>query len=131
MKTRTLFLLLLLTGGVAFSQSNITYDLEEGLTELLDLNQAAWEKVKKVDGYRIQIVSLSGTNSKMMAEKMQTEFNQKFPKITSYVTYFEPNFRLRVGDFRTKLDAYRFYQEINAAYPGAFIIRDKIEYLFR
>ena len=66
----------------------------------------------------------------MMVEKMQTEFDQKFPKITSYVTYFEPNFRLRVGDFRTKLDAYRL-PEINAAYPGAFIIRDKIEYLFR
>lgn len=131
MKTWTLFLLLLLSGGVAFSQSNITYDLETGLPELLDLNQVAWEKVKKIDGYRIQIISLSGTNSKIMAEKMQTEFNQKFPKMTSYVTYFEPNFRLRVGDFRTKLEAYRFYQQIIATYPGAFIIRDKIEYLFR
>ena len=49
----------LMSGGVAFPQLNITYDLEKGITELLDLNQAAWEKVKKVDGYRIQIVSLS------------------------------------------------------------------------
>ena len=88
MKTWTLFLLLLMSGGVAFPQLNITYDLEKGITELLDLNQAAWEKVKKVDGYRIQIVSLSGTNSKMMVEKMQTEFDQNFTTITSYVSYF-------------------------------------------
>lgn len=78
MKTWTLFLLLLLSGGVAFSQSNITYDLETGLPELLDLNQAAWEKVKKIDGYRIQIISLSGTNSKIMAEKCRQNSIRNF-----------------------------------------------------
>jgi hypothetical protein len=112
-----------------FAQSNVSYDIENGVTTLEELHANAWNKVKRVEGYRIQLISLSGTNSKAIVEKMQIDFNVKFPDIPAYVTYFEPNFRLRVGDFRTKLEAYHVYQSINSSFPGAFIIKDKIEYL--
>lgn len=112
-----------------FAQSNVSYDIENGVTTLEELHANAWNKVKRVEGYRIQLISLSGTNSKAIVEKMQIDFNIKFPEIPAYVTYFEPNFRLRVGDFKTKLEAYHVYQSINSSFPGAFIIKDKIEYL--
>jgi hypothetical protein len=112
-----------------FAQSNVSYDIENGVTTLEELHANAWTKVKRVEGYRIQLISLSGTNSKAIVEKMQIDFNIKFPEIPAYVTYFEPNFRLRVGDFKTKLEAYHVYQSINSSFPGAFIIKDKIEYL--
>lgn len=112
-----------------FAQSNVSYDIENGVTTLEELHANAWNKVKRVEGYRIQLISLSGTNSKAIVEKMQIDFIVKFPDIPAYVTYFEPNFRLRVGDFRTKLEAYHVYQSINSSFPGAFIIKDKIEYL--
>ena len=113
------------------AQSNLSYDLENGITKLEEMHVTAWSKVKKIDGYRIQLISLSGTNSKAIVEKMQIDFNNKFPEVEAYVTYFEPNFRLRVGDFRTKLEAYHVYQMINFSFPGAFIIKDKIEFLDR
>ncbi len=112
-----------------FSQSNVTYDIEKKVTTLEEIHTNAWSKVNKIEGYRIQVISLSGANSKAIVEKMQIDFNNKFPEIPAYVTYFEPNFRLRVGDFRTKLEAYHLFHSINALFPGAFIIKDKIEYL--
>ena len=111
------------------AQSNLSYDLEDGITKIEEIHFLAWTKVKKVEGYRIQIISLSGSNSKAIVEKMQVDFNTQYPQVPAYIAYFEPNFRLRVGDFRTKLEAYHVYQMINLSFPGAFIIKDKIEFL--
>jgi hypothetical protein len=32
-----------------------------------------------------------------------------------------------VGDFRTKLEAYKFLKEISIEFPGSFIVQDEIE----
>lgn len=111
------------------AQNSVSYDLEPGLNEVQEKHQEAWSKVKKVEGYRIQLIALSGSNSKAVVEKMQADFLVSFPDIPAYVTYFEPSFRLRVGDFRTKLDAYRVHNMITTLFPGAFIIKDKIEFM--
>lgn len=121
-------LFLLLINSVT-AQNSVSYDLEPGLDQIETKHLEAWSKVKKVEGYRIQIMALSGSNSKSIIEKMQVDFSASFPEIPAYVTYFEPSFRLRVGDFRNKLDAYRVYKMISIQFPGAYIIKDKIEYL--
>jgi hypothetical protein len=129
MKNFLVFFCFIIFSSSLYSQSNVSYDIEKRLTALEEVHTNAWSKVNKIEGYRIQVISLSGANSKAIVEKMQIDFNTKFPEIPAYVTYFEPNFRLRVGDFRTKLEAYHVYQSINSSFPGAFIIKDKIEYL--
>lgn len=111
------------------AQNSVHYDLEPGLEQIEVIHRDAWSKVKKVEGYRIQLMALSGSNSKSVVEKMQSDFLASFPDVPAYITYFEPNFRLRIGDFRYKLDAYKVHNRISAQFPGAFIIKDKIEYL--
>lgn len=126
----TLFLFLFFTISTCVTaQNSVSYDLEPGLDQVEEKHHEAWAKVKKVEGYRIQLIALSGNNSKAIVEKMQADFLASFPDIPAYVTYFEPSFRLRVGDFKNKLDAYRVHNMISALFPGAFIIKDKIEYL--
>jgi len=46
--------------------------------------------------------------------------------VRAYLTFKAPNYKVRVGDFRTKLDAQRFLIELTADYPNAFIITDQI-----
>lgn len=115
--------------GIVSAQENVRYDMEAGLDQVETKHSEAWKKVKKVEGYRIQLIAMSGNNSKAIVEKMQTDFMTAFPGIPAYVTYFEPSFRLRVGDFRTKLEAYHLKSIIEAQFPGGFIIKDKVEYL--
>ena len=54
------------------------------------------------------------------------EFIGKYPGIGAYLSFKAPNYKVRVGDFRTKLDAQRFLNEILAVYPSAWIIDDII-----
>jgi hypothetical protein len=79
-----------------------------------------------IDGYRIQIFFDSGNNSKTKAQSIYGSFKEKYPAVGAYLTFSTPNYKVRVGDFRTKLEAKRFLNEIIGQYPNAWIIADKI-----
>ncbi|MEI6456362.1 MAG: SPOR domain-containing protein [bacterium] len=79
-----------------------------------------------IDGYRVQIFSDSGNNSKTQAQAASDGFVAKYPNVNAYLTFKSPNYRVRVGDFRSRLDAQRFLSEITDDYPNAFIISDNI-----
>ena len=87
----------------------------------IDLN----ERVRTIPGFRIQVASLSGTASKNRAFEMKERLKDSYPEVEAYVVYDEPNFKVKVGDFRTRLEAYLFLQKMRADYPGT-IIRDNV-----
>jgi hypothetical protein len=68
-----LFVFFTLSASVT-AQNSVSYDLEPGLDQVEEKHQEAWSKVKKVEGYRIQLIALSGSNSKAVVEKMQADF---------------------------------------------------------
>lgn len=83
------------------------------------------EQVKTVPGYRIQIASLSGSNSRTEAFRKKDQFVTTFPNVEAYVIFNEPNFRVVVGDFITRLDAYLFLQRSKSLFPGT-IVKDDV-----
>ena len=83
------------------------------------------ERVRTIPGYRIQVASLSGTSSKNRAFDMKERIREAYPGVEAYVVFDEPNFKVKVGDFRTRLEAYVFLQHIRGEFPGT-IIRDNI-----
>ncbi len=56
----------------------------------------------------------------------QAKFKGSYPKINTYIIYKEPNYYLRVGDFRTRLEAQRLMSELRPTFPTLFIFREKI-----
>jgi len=83
---------------------------------------------KAIPGYRIQIFSDSGINSSDRARKAKDEFLSFFPEIPAYVSWKAPNYRVRVGDFRSRLEAEKMLQSILIAYPNAWVIKDEINF---
>lgn len=83
------------------------------------------ERIRTIPGYRIQVASLSGTSSKNRAFEMKERIREAYPGVEAYVVFDEPNFKVKVGDFRTRLEAYVFLQHIRMDFPGT-IIRDNI-----
>ena len=81
---------------------------------------------KGIDGYRIQIFFDSGINSKTKAQSIFESFKARYPETGGYLTFKAPNYKVRVGDFRTKLDAQRYLNSIIGEYPNAWIIEDII-----
>ncbi len=103
----------------------------DSLVEMhIKLNAAAESDMNNdgITGYRIQIFFDSGNNSKQQATDVMEDFTIKYPEIGAYITFREPWYRVRVGDFRTKIEAIGFLQKIKGKYRDAFIIRDKINF---
>ena len=82
------------------------------------------ESRESIRGFRIQIFFDSGNNSKSAAITTMNEFISKHPKIEAYLMFQEPNYKVRVGDFRNRMDAQRFLHKIIEDYPNAFIVKD-------
>jgi hypothetical protein len=86
-----------------------------------ELNKAVG--IGEVNGFRVQI--FTGSNRRE-AYNAQAKFQQDFPDIRSYVIYSDPNFKVRVGDFRTRLEAEKFQDQLKRSFDGTFIITEKI-----
>jgi len=74
-------------------------------------------------GFRVQI--FYGSDRRETFNE-QTRFKSVYPKVNTYITYKEPNYYLRVGDFRTRLEAQRMMNELRGTFATLFIFRQKI-----
>lgn len=77
----------------------------------------------QINGYRIQLFFDS---NKSLVDQARVKFISKFPKVDTYVTYNAPNYFLKVGDFRTELDASRIKAEVSSDFPTSFIVHEKV-----
>lgn len=74
-------------------------------------------------GFRVQILS---SLDRQAIYTEQSKFKSRYPKINTYISYTQPNYRLRVGDFRTRLEAEKFMDELRKYYTSMFIFSEMI-----
>ena len=80
-------------------------------------------KKQTMPGYRIQVYF--GTQ-RSKANEIRALFNTHYPDIPATVSYSQPNFKVRAGDFRTRLEAQKHLRDVVLNFPGAFVIPDEI-----
>ena len=107
----------------ASAQTRVVGDV--AVTKMVEKHVELNSRVKTIPGYRVQIASFSGVNAKTSAFNLRDQFMTDYPLTQAYIVFDEPNFKVKVGDFRTKLEAFAFLQEIKEVYKG-YIIRDNI-----
>jgi hypothetical protein len=83
---------------------------------------------KAIPGYRIQIFFDSGLNSSDRAKLARDQFLVIYPEIQAYVSWKAPNYRVRVGDYKTRLEAEKSLQLILIDYPNAWVTKDEINF---
>ena len=74
-------------------------------------------------GFRIQVYQSNNRNS---AFEMKKELMALLPDENVNLIFNEPHYKIRVGCYRSKLEAQQLYQELLKIYPQTFIIPDKI-----
>jgi hypothetical protein len=79
--------------------------------------------VPQITGYRIQLFFDS---DKKMVDNARLKFIESFPKVETYVTYNAPNYLLKVGNFRTHLEAEKIKISIDRDFPTNYIIKELI-----
>lgn len=99
---------------------------DQRIDSLVALSIAYNQSFPFISGYRVQIYMASGNNALSDAEIVKKDFEQNFPELTAYITFREPYYRVRVGDYRTRLEANQLLKPIRKSYQDAWIIQDKI-----
>jgi hypothetical protein len=90
----------------------------------IDGTMEQFAEVKHIrKGYRVQVF----LGDRKTAEETKRTFLQKYPDTPAYLSWLAPNFRLRVGDLRTRLEAERLLRDMKVIYPGSYIVPDDIE----
>lgn len=76
-----------------------------------------------IKGYRVQI--FFGPNRKE-AYDAQAKFKTLYPEYSTYISYTQPNYRVKVGDFRLKMEAEQLMSSIRPIFPTLFIFNEDI-----
>jgi hypothetical protein len=124
LKKNTLILLGLLLGFTK-SFSQVDFSKDDSLARELVKKHIALNSVKQtMPGYRVQLF-FGGQREK--AYEMRSEFLRLFPGSNTYVLYHQPNFKLRVGDCHTRLEAMKLLQDVKPYFGSAFIVKDDVK----
>lgn len=108
---------------------NLIINQSDKVNVLLKKHIALNSKLNGVmDGFRIMVFFDSGSDSKKRAVDARADFMNRFPGVPAYITFQEPYFKVRVGDFRSKIEADGFLAKIQGDYPNAFRVKDRINF---
>ena len=87
--------------------------------------QTTRESRRNVPGFRIQVMNTPDRNKVYEAK---VKIYQEFPDWKPYLLYQAPNYKLRVGDFKTEEEAQAALQQLSKLFPqGMYVIHDVIE----
>ncbi len=126
MISRTIFLFLFLLSA-KISSAQVIVVADPTIDLLVKKHIKANSEGKGFPGFRVQIFSDSGNGARERANEKRSSFVSKYPDIPAYLDFNNPNFIVRVGDFRTKLEARKFLNSINVEFPYAFVRKDMIQ----
>lgn len=122
MKRNFKFLLtfLLLAFQATYAQKVEMISLENA-DALLDKKFKVNNTFSIYSNYSIQLAS----TNKNEAESTYNLFVKNFPKEDATIIYSQPNFKVLVGNFRNKIEAVHFLNQIKKTYPNAYVVRLK------
>jgi hypothetical protein len=132
MRLLSVFLLVLISAVHGFSQETqvnsgqLNINQDERLDELIRRHISINESRDGIPGYRIRIFSQSGQDARSRAQNVTARFFENYPDVNTYMVWDAPNWKVYVGDFRSRSEALKLQRKINRAYPYSFIISDRI-----
>ena len=107
-----------------FSQSDTTFNTkgeiisinQKGVDKLVSKYKQILKKTGGVEGWRIQLI-FKGQKEEILP--YQIKFTNLYPEIPVQITFDSPNYKLTVGNFRTRNKALKIKHQISKNFPGA------------
>ncbi|MBT8244971.1 MAG: SPOR domain-containing protein [Winogradskyella sp.] len=112
---------LILTGfsmAIFAQDATVTVNQPEAINKLLEFKK----DTRTVETFRIQIYS---GDSSFRAKKVKSEFREKYGEWPTEMVFNTPNYKIWVGNFRSRLEADRALLRIKKNYINAFIFKPK------
>jgi hypothetical protein len=119
----TLFCLVSMVTICYSQQGSITINQDADIDRLLAIKKQMNTSESASDRYKIQVYS--GNRSE--AEKSRSKLRNTYNQWKTSLVYETPNYKIWVGNFRTRLEADRALKKIKSKFPSAFIFKPKKE----
>jgi hypothetical protein len=100
-----------------------TNHVNDKVAVLLDTVANVNKGIKYAQGFRILAYNGSERQTVMNLRKALVA---RIPDQTDYLTYQQPNFRLKIGDYFTRIEAQQVLNQISDLIPNAHIVQDQI-----
>jgi hypothetical protein len=94
------------------------------LETVLDTLAKHNKSIRYINGFRIQIYV---GNVRQEADAAKSFIYQSFPDLNPYVSYSQPTYRVKVGDFMYRSDAEQYLELIREQYSSAVILADRVD----
>jgi hypothetical protein len=127
---RRILLLMILSslawGGFAQSQGTLNLKQDSRIDRLMQKQREVYANNKTMNGFRVQIFMEIGNEAVAHARSVKGGFEKLYPEIPVYLSYEQPYYRLRVGDFRNRVEAEKYLRILKPRYSLAFVTADII-----
>lgn len=94
----------------------VSIQQEAKIEELLELYKSA---LNTSAYYRIQV----GFGNYAQAQEIKANVAQDFPSLDSKIDFDSPTYRVRLGRFKTKMEAEKKFNEVREKYPNAMLLK--------
>jgi hypothetical protein len=118
----------LFTNCYSQDEVNVQIIQDDRIDTLLNKHIELNEQDPQIKGWRINIFFEAGNYSKRQAIEAKSEFVNKYTDVPCYLIFQEPYYKVRIGDYRTKMQAEEFLHRIELDYPNAFVVEDDINF---
>lgn len=120
---KTLALSLILLGFSQFTQSQngqVNIEQDQKIEKLVEV----YKSINENSGhYTIQV----GFGRLNEAQRLKGNVASDFPDMPSSIKFEQPTYRVRLGKFKTKLEAERKFIEVRKKYPQAMLLNPEKE----
>ncbi len=104
--------------------TDLVRPVNQQIDAVLDTIAIQNKTIRYAVGYRIQIYV---GNVRAEADEAKVYVYQTFPELLPYMSFAVPTYRVKIGDFMTKIDAERYLQQVRPQFPTAVILAEKID----
>jgi hypothetical protein len=112
-------ILVALTSKVNAQDQNISVSQDPKFEQLLNEKRKINTSLTVNDCYKIQIYNGGSENAK----KTLSEFKQEYKDLDATIVFNTPNYKVWVGNFRTRIEAERNLADIKDRYKNVLLIK--------
>lgn len=107
-------------------KGKITVNVDEAVKQYLESRKQQRQSDTVYKGYRIQLMF---TDKRADAKAAKEKFQAMYPNCPAYLIYDSPNFKVRVGNFATQLDAQALLFKLIPDFPTLFLVEERVSEL--
>ncbi len=104
---------------IEIDKLNISTQLDSVNQQIIVRNQS----VRYKDGYTIQIYT---GNSRDEADQAKALALIDDPSLKPVISYYQPSYKVKVGQFATRLEAHKTYESLKKQFPRALLVPERI-----